>query len=50
MFNGLASSDLQDAVPICGLELLAIKAVGEAKAAAPAAGAEFAQQRGLAVA
>ena len=43
VFNGLASSDLQDAVPICGLELLAIKAVGEAKAAAPAARAEFAQ-------
>ena len=43
MFDGLASGDLQDAVAIGGFELFAIKAVGEAEAAAPAAGAEFAQ-------
>ena len=43
VLDGLASGDLQDAVAIGGFELFAIKAVGEAEAAAPAACAEFAQ-------
>ena len=37
--------DLKNAVPIAGLGLVAIEAVGETEAAAPGAAAEFAQQR-----
>ena len=50
MFNGLASCDLEDSVAVGGLELVTIKTVREAEAAAPGSAAEFAEQRGLAIA
>ena len=42
----LSSRDLEDAVAEVGGELLAVEAVGEAKAAAPGAAAELAHQNG----
>ena len=49
MFHRFAGVDFKNAVPIAGLELVAIEAVGETEAAAPGAAAEFAQQRCVAV-
>ena len=45
MFDGFAGRDLEDAVAVVRLQLVAIQAVGEAEAAAPGPAAEFAQQR-----
>ena len=44
--DGFAGRDLKDAVAVEGLELFSFQTAGEAEAAAPSAGAEFAQQSG----
>ena len=49
VLHRFAGVDFKNAVPIAGLELVAIEAVGETEAAAPGAAAEFAQQRCVAV-
>ena len=45
MFHRFAGVDFKNSVPIAGLELVAIEALGEMEAPAPRAAAEFAQQQ-----